>query len=64
MLDYIRDAAEIYRQSFATIRAEADLTPFPEDAETAHALVASLVDPDAFPSCARDDEAWVAKPKG
>ena len=31
MLDYTRDAAEIYRQSFATIRAEADLTPFPED---------------------------------
>jgi precorrin-8X/cobalt-precorrin-8 methylmutase len=31
VLDYIRDAAEIYRQSFATIRAEADLTPFPED---------------------------------
>ena len=31
MLDYIRDAAEIYRQSFATIRAEADLSPFPED---------------------------------
>ncbi|TGD86257.1 precorrin-8X methylmutase [Mycolicibacterium sp. CH28] len=31
MLDYIRDAAEIYRQSFATIRAEADLTPFPDD---------------------------------
>ncbi len=31
MLDYIRDAAEIYRQSFATIRAEADLGRFPED---------------------------------
>ncbi len=31
MLDYIRDAAEIYRQSFATIRAEADLSPFPTD---------------------------------
>jgi len=31
VLDYTRDAAEIYRQSFATIRAEADLTPFPED---------------------------------
>ncbi|MEI7715804.1 MAG: precorrin-8X methylmutase [Mycobacterium sp.] len=31
MLDYIRDAAEIYRQSFATIRAEADLTGFPDD---------------------------------
>lgn len=31
MLDYIRDATEIYRQSFATIRAEADLDRFPED---------------------------------
>ncbi len=31
MLDYIRDAAEIYRQSFAAIRAEADLTRFPDD---------------------------------
>jgi len=31
VLDYIRDAAEIYRQSFATIRAEADLSGFPED---------------------------------
>ena len=31
MLDYIRDPAEIYRQSFATIRAEADLTGFPDD---------------------------------
>lgn len=31
MNDYIRDGAEIYRRSFATIRAEADLTRFPED---------------------------------
>jgi precorrin-8X/cobalt-precorrin-8 methylmutase len=31
VLDYLRDAAEIYRQSFATIRAEADLTRFPAD---------------------------------
>ncbi|MCV7200144.1 precorrin-8X methylmutase [Mycobacterium angelicum] len=31
MLDYIRDAAEIYRQSFATIRAEAELDRFPAD---------------------------------
>jgi precorrin-8X/cobalt-precorrin-8 methylmutase len=31
VLDYIRDAGEIYRQSFATIRAEADLTRFPDD---------------------------------
>lgn len=31
MFDYIRDAGEIYRQSFATIRAESDLSRFPED---------------------------------
>ncbi|MEW5812339.1 MAG: precorrin-8X methylmutase [Actinomycetota bacterium] len=31
MLDYIRDAGEIYRQSFATIRAESDLSRFPAD---------------------------------
>ncbi len=31
MLDYLRDATEIYRLSFATIRAEADLAQFPDD---------------------------------
>ncbi len=31
MSTYIKDGAEIYRQSFATIRAEADLARFPED---------------------------------
>jgi len=31
VLDYVRDAAEIYRQSFATIRAEADLAGLPDD---------------------------------
>lgn len=31
MTQYIRDGAEIYRQSFATIRAESDLTRFPGD---------------------------------
>jgi len=31
VLNYIRDAAEIYRQSFAAIRAEADLSRFPDD---------------------------------
>jgi precorrin-8X/cobalt-precorrin-8 methylmutase len=31
VLDYIRDPAEIYRQSFATIRAEADLSRFGDD---------------------------------
>ncbi|GII66329.1 precorrin-8X methylmutase [Sphaerisporangium krabiense] len=29
--DYVRDGAEIYRRSFATIRAEADLVGVPED---------------------------------
>ncbi|WP_435822482.1 precorrin-8X methylmutase [Microbispora bryophytorum] len=29
--DYVRDGAEIYRRSFATIRAEADLTGLPAD---------------------------------
>ncbi|WMY12500.1 precorrin-8X methylmutase [Paraburkholderia phenoliruptrix] len=33
MLDYIRDGQEIYRQSFATIRAEADLSRLPADLE-------------------------------
>ncbi|SAK58767.1 precorrin-8X methylmutase [Caballeronia pedi] len=33
MPDYIRDGAEIYRQSFATIRAEADLAAMPADLE-------------------------------
>jgi precorrin-8X/cobalt-precorrin-8 methylmutase len=28
MIDYLRDGAEIYRRSFAIIRAEADLSPF------------------------------------
>src|SRR3954453_13893927 len=31
MYDYEKDVAEIYRRSFATIRAEADLTGLPED---------------------------------
>ena len=31
MTQYIKDGAEIYRQSFATIRAESDLTGFPDD---------------------------------
>jgi precorrin-8X/cobalt-precorrin-8 methylmutase len=33
MPDYIRDGSEIYRQSFATIRAEADLSRIPADLE-------------------------------
>ena len=33
MLDYIRDGQEIYRRSFATIRAETDLSAIPPDME-------------------------------
>ncbi|HEF4733818.1 precorrin-8X methylmutase [Burkholderia multivorans] len=33
MIDYLRDGQEIYRQSFATIRAEADLSRIPPDLE-------------------------------
>ncbi|MFD0204183.1 MULTISPECIES: precorrin-8X methylmutase [Saccharothrix] len=31
MTSYVKDGAEIYRRSFATIRAEADLARFPDD---------------------------------
>lgn len=31
MIDYVRDGAEIYRRSFATIRAEANLADLPPD---------------------------------
>jgi precorrin-8X/cobalt-precorrin-8 methylmutase len=31
VIDYVRDGAEIYRRSFATIRAETDLSGLPED---------------------------------
>ncbi|MBU9195595.1 precorrin-8X methylmutase [Burkholderia gladioli] len=33
MLDYLRDGQKIYRQSFATIRSEADLSAIPADLE-------------------------------
>jgi precorrin-8X/cobalt-precorrin-8 methylmutase len=33
MLDYIRDGAEIYQKSFATIRSESDLSNVPPDLE-------------------------------
>ncbi|WP_186231247.1 precorrin-8X methylmutase [Burkholderia gladioli] len=33
MLDYLRDGREIYRQSFAAIRSEADLSAIPADLE-------------------------------
>ena len=34
MTDYLRDGAAIYRQSFATIRDEADLSAFAPDVAT------------------------------
>jgi precorrin-8X/cobalt-precorrin-8 methylmutase len=34
VIDYARDGAEIYRRSFATIRAEADLSGLPADVAT------------------------------
>jgi len=34
VIDYITDGAEIYRRSFATIRAESDATELPEDVST------------------------------
>lgn len=40
MIAYIRDPAEIYRQSFATIRAEADLSDVPADL---HDVVVRLI---------------------
>jgi precorrin-8X/cobalt-precorrin-8 methylmutase len=33
-MDYVRDGGQIYRHSFATIRAEADLAILPEDLES------------------------------
>lgn len=42
MSDYIRDGAEIYRQSFATIRAEADLRGLsPDEAQVAVRMIHS-----------------------
>ncbi|MEW5632816.1 precorrin-8X methylmutase, partial [Streptomyces hydrogenans] len=34
MYEYEKDGAEIYRRSFATIRAEADLSGMPDDVAT------------------------------
>ncbi|MGF6374935.1 precorrin-8X/cobalt-precorrin-8 methylmutase [Paraburkholderia sp. MM5496-R1] len=58
MLDYIRDGQEIYRQSFATIRAEADLARIPADLEklavrVIHACgMVDVIDDLAFSDCA------------
>lgn len=52
--DYLRDPAEIYRRSFATIAEETDLTPVPDDLRAvALRIVHACGDPAAI-----DDLAW------
>ncbi|MEV4008103.1 precorrin-8X methylmutase [Actinomadura sp. NPDC049753] len=54
MIDYVRDGAEIYRRSFATIRAEADLSGLPDDvARVAVRMIHACGMTDLV-----DDQAW------
>jgi precorrin-8X/cobalt-precorrin-8 methylmutase len=64
LTDYVRDGAEIYRRSFATIRAEADLARFPADVSRVvvrmiHAcgMVDLVSDVDYSPNVVRDARA-------
>jgi len=58
--DYIRDPAEIYRRSFATVRAEADLSGVPAALEgIAVRLIHACGMPDII-----DDLAWEGDPVG
>lgn len=54
LLDYIRDPAEIYRQSFATIREEASLDRFPS---VLHPLIIRLIHACGMVDLA-DDVSW------
>ena len=61
MADYLRDPAEIYRRSFAAVRAEADLSGLPDDvAEIAVRLVHACGMPDIVADLAftGDVAAW------
>jgi precorrin-8X/cobalt-precorrin-8 methylmutase len=51
--DYIRDGAEIYRKSFAIIRAEADLSRFPGHAEK---VAVRMIHACGMPEIAREIE--------
>ena len=51
MTEYLRDPAQIYAQSFATVRAEADLARFPEDMAT---VVVRLIHACGMPEIAAD----------
>lgn len=53
-MSYLADADEIYRRSFAAIRAEIDLSRFPN---SMHALILRLVHASAMPEIV-DDLAW------
>ncbi|MEU4762101.1 precorrin-8X methylmutase [Actinosynnema sp. NPDC023794] len=64
MTSYVKDGAEIYRRSFATIRAEADLARFPSDVSRVvvrmiHAcgMVDLVTDVDFSPDVVRDARA-------
>ena len=59
-MSYLRDPDEIYRRSFAAIRAEVALSNFPD---ALHALVLRLVHAGAMPDIA-DDLAWQGDPAG
>jgi precorrin-8X/cobalt-precorrin-8 methylmutase len=54
MLDYIRDGAEIYKKSFATIRSESDLSNVPPDLEK---VVVRMIHGCGITDIARDIEA-------
>jgi precorrin-8X/cobalt-precorrin-8 methylmutase len=54
MLDYIRDGAEIYKKSFATIRSESDLSQVPPDLEK---VVVRMIHGCGITDIARDIEA-------
>lgn len=56
--DYIRDPAEIYRRSFATVRAEADLSALPADLED---VAVRLIHACGMPEIAAD-LAWGGDP--
>lgn len=56
--DYIRDPAEIYRRSFAAVRAEADLSALPDSLE---GIAVRLIHACGMPEIA-DDLAWGGDP--
>ncbi|WP_204951805.1 precorrin-8X methylmutase [Methylopila capsulata] len=60
MMDYVKDGAEIYRRSFATIRAEADLGGLPDDVAGAVVRMIHACGMTDLPADVRFDPAVVA----